>query len=326
MTLNWACRIAATITRPWQLFPRSGGVQCRYGSGIHYYRKQGYKNRHPPLLSTKSPEALTAVEQDMALNPLVSILKSPLRLCLFSRRMQPYKLMIRFVKVIDPETEHVWFVPDGLGGQARRRGVGYWLTGRHAAIDMLKEKSVQGRINVDAFIRSDMAEFVGSLLARDVALEMRRLVQACIIHQMRLRKSTQAIKDDKDANSAITIGKQVVNQPNPCLFYPAPTAVFDSVNEVFTTESKLPVTRHYNGYLIIPATSTVRPITNKRFEAGNSPIFDFGEILTVKELEMIRGALGLRKTNKTTLRLALLCNEETQSLVIALWRWQFYYQ
>lgn len=49
-------------------------------------------------------------------------------------------LMIRFIHVKDNERNQIWLVPNGIGGQPRRSGVGHWILARRTVMNMLNEK------------------------------------------------------------------------------------------------------------------------------------------------------------------------------------------
>jgi hypothetical protein len=84
-------------------------------------------------------------------------------------------------------------------------------------------------------------------------------------------------------------------------------------------------------YLIIPPvsvlpTTTADPstVSPALFAAEQLLVYNFGEILDAENLQMVRAALGLRKTNRQTFRFALIRSKTTCPLATALWRWKLY--
>ncbi|KAI8056788.1 hypothetical protein BDF22DRAFT_667937 [Syncephalis plumigaleata] len=322
-------RMSAYGMSPWS-FMNSSHMQCRYKSG-NFYRKRSYKYTRAQLLPPKSPSSLTTTEQQIAVDPLVSLLKSPLRLCMFSRRIQPSGFMIRFIHVRDNDRDQTWLVPDGIGGQPRRGGIGHWVSARRTVMNMLNEKYVQARITGNGFIRPDMADFIDSLLAHDIALELRRCIQACIIKQLRLQKlvnkptnqEEQEREQEQDGPALIKTGKSVVNQPNPCLFKPMPDALFDTIDMPWSATTP----SNHSAYLVIPPEPLELTKEQDNIDVTeHCPVFNLGRMLNAQDIRMVRAALGLRKSSQHTLNLAVLYSGETTALVMALWRWHLYQQ
>jgi hypothetical protein len=105
-----------------------------------------------------------------------------------------------------------------------------------------------------------------------------------------------------------------------------PDAIFDTTDIPWSVTTTL----NHLAYLIIPSEpldssiSTGEQDTVSAIEYG--PVFNLGEILNAQDIRMVRAALGLRKSNQNTLKLALLYSEKTNPLAVALWRWRLYQQ
>ncbi|RKP10701.1 hypothetical protein THASP1DRAFT_27499 [Thamnocephalis sphaerospora] len=293
-------------------------------------------------------EALTEAEREFRVDPYASILESPLRLCLYTRRMQPSALMIRFIRAQDASTGRIWLVSDGVGTAPKRSGLGKWITARRPIIRRLVRERFSERLAAGAYIRPDIDEHIACLMRDDIVAKFTRLCRSTVLWWMREHSRAKKIRaassqDGSPAGEATGASASLDNvqptpgEPHPRLFLPQAHAPFarlhleNNATPPWRIDGRLAAC-----YMTLPPVlenvaaedGTISPSSsfagNVQTSSQHLPHHDLGRLLESRQLHGLRTALGLRRHDQRTFTLALMATDRTQPLAMALWKLQQY--
>ncbi|CAO3568576.1 unnamed protein product [Mortierella alpina] len=163
--------------------------------------------RRPPSKRASSsrnlPGNATAFEQQIANNPYASILATPLRQCLYTRKSLPNAFMTKFIQAAaDSPGDRSWIVPEqivpkSLAAHASRRtpdrhGMGKWVFSGSKVMEAMVKEGKYKIIASSAYMRPDIARLVYAQWTIRVAHEFQNLTKLPRRRRMPLVKLTPA--------------------------------------------------------------------------------------------------------------------------------------